>query len=76
MALWERVWSYLHLLEVTHSLNGEFALDGNGWVSWLQLNNGLCPLAQAGDLALQLIELLFLLLCSKNCQKSFQTQHK
>lgn len=57
-----KVFSYLHLFEVTHGLNGQFALDWSGWIAWLELNDGLCPLVQAGDLVLELIELFFLFL--------------
>lgn len=50
------------MLEVTDSLNGQFAFDGGGGVTWFQLDNGLGSLVQAGHHGLELIQLFLLLL--------------
>lgn len=50
------------MLEVTDSLNRQFAFDGGGGVAWFQLDDGLGSLVQAGHKGLVFIQLFFLLL--------------
>lgn len=53
---------YLHLFEVTNSLDGQFALYWRGRVTWFQLNDGLSPSLQAFQVSFEFIQLLFLIL--------------
>lgn len=53
---------YLHLFEVTHGLDGQFASEGGGGVSRLQLDDRFGSLVQAGDVSLKLVQLLSFLL--------------
>lgn len=57
------------MLEITDGLNGQFALDGGGGVTWLQLDDGLGSFVQACDHGLEFIELLSLLLRRKKYEK-------
>lgn len=57
--------THLLLLEVADGLNGQFAFDGGGGVAWLQLDDGLGSLVQAGRKGLEFIQLFFLLLVKK-----------
>lgn len=50
------------MLEVTDSLNRQFAFDGGGGVTWFQLDDGLGSLVQAGHKGLVFIQLFSLLL--------------
>lgn len=54
--------AHLHLLEVTHGLDGQLAPDGCGRVPWLQLDEGLGPLLQEVQLSSELLQLLPLIL--------------
>lgn len=54
--------AYLHLLKVTHSLDGQLALNCCGRVPWFQLDDGLGPLVQAFQVSSELLQLLFLIL--------------
>ncbi len=57
---------YLHLLEVAHGLDGQLASAGARGVAWLQLDDGLGSLVQAGHLRLELVQLLSFLLWSNS----------
>lgn len=54
--------SHLLLLEITDGLDGQFAFDGGGGVTWFQLDDGLGSLVQAGHQGFVFIQLLPLLL--------------
>lgn len=54
--------SNLLLLEVTDSLNRQFAFDGGGGVARFQLDDGLGSLVQASHNSLEFIQLFSLLL--------------
>lgn len=54
--------AYLHLFEVTNSLDGLFALYWAGRVTWFQLDDGLGSPLQAFQVSFKLVQLLFLIL--------------
>lgn len=54
--------SNLHLLEVTDSLNGQFAFDRGGGVARFQLDDGPGSLVQARHMSLEFIQLFSLFL--------------
>ena len=54
--------AYLHLFEVTHSLDGQFALYWGSRVTWFQLDDGLGSPLQAFQVSFELSQLLFLIL--------------
>lgn len=45
----------LHLFEVTHCLNGQFAFDGGRGIARFKLDDALGSLVQASHISLQLI---------------------
>lgn len=61
--------SNLHLLEVTDSLNGQFAFDRSGGVTWFQLDDGFSSLVQACHKGLEFIQLFLLFLLKTNQTK-------
>lgn len=58
--------SDLLLLEVTDSLNGQFAFDGCGGTARFQLDDGPGPLVQSSHQSLKFIQLFLLLLLKAN----------
>lgn len=54
--------AYLHLLEVTNSLDGQLSLYRSSRVTWFHLDDGLGSPLQAFQVSFELIQLLFLIL--------------
>lgn len=54
--------SHLHLFEVAHGLDGQFALYCCGGITWFQLDDGLGPSLQAVQVSFKLGQLLLLIL--------------